>query len=254
MTGWTDPDVTPVGGATPPPDGAPSRSADRAQAEAAFGRPAPSRARARRDDPFGSGSSRRRRGWIRIGLGVLLLVGGIGAAIFGIVQATTEYDRIDEDAVARGTVRDTARPDALRFVSPGPGRRDYTVYLRTGGLGLDSDDEDLTVRDTACVATMPDGVETRFRGARQDIAVTLGSAASVGHFSSQPGTVRVVCAYSSGSRGSRRVRPDAVPFVVTTGRPTLIGGGVLTIVGGVTVALLGGFVLAWGLRGSTRRR
>ncbi len=139
-------------------------------------------------------------------------------------------------------------------MSPAGGRRPYTVYLRTGGLGLDDEDEDLTVRDTACVATMPDGVQTRFRGGRQGTAMTLGSAASVGHFTSQPGPVLVACAYGTGTRGSRRVRPDAVPFVVTTGRPTVLGGGVLMIVGGVSVALLGGFLLGWGLRGSRRRR
>lgn len=89
-------------------------------------------------------------------------------------------------------------------------------------------------------------------GARQGVAATLGNAASVGHFSSQPGRVAIACAYTSGTRSSERRRPDAVAFVVTPGTPSWADGGVLAIIGGVSAALLGGFLAVWGWRGRRR--
>lgn len=204
------------------------------------------------EDPFGSRPTVRRRGWIRLVLGLLLLAGGIAATVAGIVQAVDAHGRIEGDAVARGVVRADAAPAVAFEVPPGERRR-YSVYvLFDEGLFSNEETEDLTVRDTACVATMPDGVETVFSGARQDTAATLGSAASISHFSSQPGRVRVRCGYAGGTRRSVRRRPDAIAFVVTPGRPSIVDSGALTIVGGVAAGLLGGFLAVWGWRGRRR--
>lgn len=186
-------------------------------------------------------------------LGVALLVAGVGFAVSGILQAVDSGRRIESDAVGRGTIRDGGRADAVAFEVPAGGRRDYSVYLLfSGGTFRNEENDDLTVRDTGCLATMPDGARSEFRGARQGVAATIGDAASVGHFSSLPGRVVVSCAYTSGSRRSRRTRPDTVEWVVTPGTPDFLGSGVVAIVGGVTGALAGGFLFVWGWRGRRR--
>ena len=199
------------------------------------------------DDPFGSRPQPRRRevGWLLLALGVLLLAGGIAASIAGIVGAVGNRDAIEDDAVGRGTVRDLdSEVDRIAFAVPEGDRRHFTVYLLFGGVENNSEDRDLAVRDTGCEATMPDGVITRFRGARQGTSVQLGDAASVGHFSSQPGEVAVRCAYLTSTRSSRRRRPDTVPYVVTPGKPSGLTGDVLMIIGGTFAAIGGGF-LGW---------
>lgn len=204
------------------------------------------------DDPFGSRPSVRRHGWIRLLLGVILLVGGVGATVAGIVQAIEARNRIESRAVARGTVRDGLR-GAVAFDVPEGERRRYAVYLLLkGGLVRNSENDDLVARDTGCVASMPDGVLTRFSGSRQTISETLGNAVSVGRFTSQPGRVSIVCGYVSGTRRSERVRPDGVPYVVTEGGPSWTSSGVLTIIGGITAGILGGFLFGWGWRGRRR--
>lgn len=204
-----------------------------------------------REDPFGSRPSVRRRGWVRIVLGAVMAVAGVVTFAVGIVQAVGAHGRIEGDAVARGVVREGAA-GAVAFEVPPGERRSYTVYLLFAGRLPNSEDQDLTVRDTGCLATMPDGATTFFRGARQGIAVTLGDAASVGHFSSQPGRVRLSCGYVSGTRRSQRRRPDGIAFVVTPGRPTLTGDGTAAIVVGVAAAALGSLAAAWGWRGRRR--
>ena len=189
-----------------------------------------------------------RRGWIRVALGLLLVVAGVVATAVGIAQAVTEHGKIEGDAVTGADVRDGGLGDAAAFTVPAGGRRHFSVYLLFDGVESNSEVQELAVRDTGCAATMPDGVVTEFRGARQDVAATLGGAASVGHFTSLPGRVTVRCGYTSGTRSSERRRPDSVPFVVTPGKPSFLDSGVLTIVGGVGVAIAGGFLGFWGWR------
>lgn len=187
-----------------------------------------------------------RRGWVRVVAGLALIVAGVVATGVGIVQAVGAHGRIEGDAVARGQVGGDGAPVA--FTVPGGDRREYSVYLLFGGVESNSDVQELAVRDTGCVATMPDGARTEFRGARQGVAATLGDSSTVGHFSSLPGRVTVRCGYTSGTRRSARVRPGSVPYVVTPGAPSFAGAGVLTIVGGVTAALAGGAFALWGWR------
>jgi hypothetical protein len=203
-------------------------------------------------DPFGSRPSVRRRGWLRMVLGVAALVGGIVVAVFGILEAVESSGNIEGDAVARGTVSVGAQP--LTFDVPAGGTRDYTVYLifPKGNFVNRELEEDAAVRTTTCRATRPGGDTHTFRGSRQGVAQTIGRASTVGHFASAPGQVRLHCAYVDGSRRSNRRRFDSVPYVVTPGKPTFTGGGTLLIVGGVFGAIGGGFLFGWGWKGSRR--
>ena len=196
-------------------------------------------------DPFGSRAAERGPGWVRLVLGALLVVAGVAAAIGGIVAAIDAAGRIEDDAVGRATVRSGEVREVVRFAVPEGERRRYTVYLLFDGVESNSTVRDLMVRDTGCAATLPDGVETTFRGARQGVSATLGDASSVGHFSSQPGRVRVRCAYTSGTRSSQRVRDD-VPYVVTPGTPGQASAPIALILGGVFGALAGGALAWWG--------
>ncbi|UUY03956.1 hypothetical protein LRS13_00035 [Svornostia abyssi] len=232
MSDWTNPDVTPVGGA--------------AGARADQSRPAPLSGG---EDPFGSRPSRRSPGWVRVILGVLLVVASIALIVVGIGKTVESGSGIESDAVARGEVRESVEQTrAVTFVVPPGERRDYTVYLLLTGRDGFENRRDLTVRDTACVAELPDGVQTRFRGARQGASTTIGKASSVGHFSAQPGRVAVVCAYTQGTRSSRRIRPETAAYVVTPGTPGAMGLGIAMIVGGATVLIGAGFLIAWGMR------
>lgn len=199
------------------------------------------------DDPFGSRPKPRRRwsGLPLLLLGVLVILGGIAATVSGIAGAVGSRSAIEDDAVGRGTVRDLdAEVDRIVFRVPGGERRDFSVYVLFGGVESNSEVQEVAVRDTSCEATLPDGVVTRFRGARQGTSLQLGDAASVGHFSSQPGEVAVRCAYLTSTRSSRRQRPEALPYVVTPGKPSGITGDALLIVAGV-LAGIGGGVLTW---------
>lgn len=189
-----------------------------------------------------------RRGWIRVALGLALVLAGTVVAVVGIFGAVSAHGKIEGDAVARANVRDGGLGAPVTFTVPAGERRDYSVYLLFDGVESNSDVQDLAVRDTGCTATMPDGVLTNFRGARQNVAATIGGAASVGHFTSLPGRVRVQCGYTSGTLSSERRRPGSVPFVVTPGAPSFAGSGVLAILGGVSGAVAGGFLGFWGWR------
>ena len=197
-------------------------------------------------DPFGSRRSARGPGWVRIVSGVLLVLAGVATTVAGIVTAVGAGRAIEDDAVGRATVRSGEVRDVVRLTVPDGERRRYTVYLLFDGVESNSTVQELMVRDTGCAATLPDGVETRFRGARQGVSATLGDASSVGHFSSQPGAVRVRCAYISGTRHSERARAETVPYVVTPGTPGDATSGVLLILLGTTGMIGGGFVAWWG--------
>ena len=201
------------------------------------------------DDPFGSRRPTvRRRAWIRVALGAVAVAGGIALAIDGIAGTVDTREQLEDGSVGRGAVRGTGLGEPVAFEVPPGERRHFTVYLLFGGIENNSEVQDLAVRDTGCNALLPDGAQTRFRGARQDVAVTIGHAASVGHFSSQPGRVEVRCGYVSGTRSSERLRPDDVPYIVSPGKPGETVADALRIVGGVFGAIGGGLLLWWGWR------
>lgn len=234
MSDWTNADVTPVGGA----------AGGRAETGPSVTTPGG-------HDPFGARPTQRKPGWIRVVLGSLVVVGAIAMTVVGGLRAIEAGAGIEDDAVARGEVREDGEGRAVAFTVPAGERRDYSVFLLLRGRDNDEDRQELIVRDTACVAEMPDGVETAFRGARQTSATTIGDASSVGHFSSQPGRVTVFCGYSDGTRSSRRIRPEVAAYVVTPGTPGAMSIGIVMLVGGVLLAGGGWYLARWGWR---RRR
>ena len=204
---WHDPDVTPAGqppgagaGAAPPYSGY---------------------------DPFGARPTRRKRGWVRVAIGIVLILGGFAAIAAGIVFAVGERDRIETEAVARG-----ATGEPLAFTADEPG--DYTVFL-IGAFG-DSTRTERVVARTACVVAFSVGAR-QFSGSRQGFSITLGSAASIGHFDAPAGDVELQC------QG-----PGFGEIVVTPGRPG-IGLALGGIFGGAVSILAGIGLLIWGLIG-----
>ena len=190
----------------------------------------------------------RRRPWAII-LGAVGLIAGIVLAIVGIAEAVDTHGAIEGDAVARGVVSEQSQP--VTFEVADGAERDYTVYLtfEKGNYVNRQLEEDASVRTTSCDAALPDGRTHSFRGSRQGVSQRIERAATVGHFSTSPGRVRLHCAYERGLRRSRYRRFDTVDYVVTPGKPTVAGGGTLLIVGGVFGAIGAGFLLGWGLLG-----
>lgn len=168
----------------------------------------------------------RRRGWLRVLFGVVALVAGLIAVGTGIVSVVGERERIEDEAVARGVVGETATFQATQA-------RRYTVYLIFGGrIGNDLREERVIAR-TACATSSG----ASFTGSRQGSAVTLGRASTVGRFDAPAGEIAVRC---SG--------PYAENYIVTPGGASLMGG-VLLIVGGAFLAVGGILLLIWGLVG-----
>lgn len=229
MSGWQNPDVTPVGaapGSLPPAPVAP------------FG-PA--------HDPFGSRPTRRNGRPFLVALGVLLIVGGVVGFVVGLLDVVGAGGDITADAVATGEV---GVGGGVAATFDGQAGEPYTVYVRFGSdLVSDENEQEATVADTVCEVRHPDRRTSVIRGDRQAQSVTIGGRSSIGWFTAQDGETQVVCAYEQGSRYSRRNRAGSVGVVVTPGKPSVATAGFLGIGGGVVVTLLGGWVLVKGLRG-----
>jgi hypothetical protein len=179
-----------------------------------------------------AGPTRRKRGWLRILLGLLLTAGGLAGLGLGIVATIDERDRIDDDAVARGVPGET-----LTFEATEAG--DYTVFLIFHGGVLNSTRrQERAVRNTECQADLAGTGRTVFTGARQGVSTTIGSASSVGRFDTGPGQVTVLCQTFSGDD----------EYAVTAGRPA-IWRSVLMIIAGAIAAAGGIGLLIWGLIG-----
>jgi hypothetical protein len=183
-------------------------------------------------------------GKVQLGIAAPLLV--VGLVILGLCVASLirTNDGIEGDAVARGTLEAGAPATEVSFEVPDGDRRDYTVYIRSGG----SDGRrELVVEGTACSATRPDGDVARFSGANQTFSATLGDASSIGEFSSPPGRVGVACELDGvGSRGvDSPLR--GVPFVVTPGRPGSVLTDILGAIGGGVLVAIGMGLFVWGM-------
>lgn len=231
MSGWHDPDVTPVGAA---PGSLP---------------PAPAPAHGPSHDPFGSRPTRRKGRPILVIAGVLLLVGGIVASVVGILEIIDSGGDITEDAVATGEVGEGG---GVAAAFDAEGGQPYTIYVRFGSdLVSDEAEQDATVADTICEVRHPDGRTSVIRGDRQSSSVSIGGRSTIGWFTAQDvdGETAVVCAYEQGSRTTRRNRAGSVGVVVTPGKPSESVGGFIAVFGGVAVALVGGWALVRGLRG-----
>jgi hypothetical protein len=229
VSGWQDPDVTPVGAA---PGSLP---------------PAPAPTYGPSHDPFGSRPTRREGRPVLVAVGVLLLVGGIVGFGVGLLAIIGSGGEITEDAVASGEVGVGGGVAATFDAEAG---QPYTVYVRFGSdLVSNANEQEATVEDTVCEIRHPDGRRSSIRGDRQAHSVAIGGRSSIGWFTAQEGETAVVCAYEQGSRSTRRNRAGSVAVVVTPGKPSDSIGGFVGVFAGVAVALLGGWAVVRGGRG-----
>jgi hypothetical protein len=162
--------------------------------------------------------TRRKRGPIRVLFGLLLIVAGFAGVAVGIVAVIGERDRIDDEAVARGTL-----PAQLDFTAED---REYRVFVVSGNAESDSS-------ATACRTS----TGTEFDGSDQGVSVTLGNASSVGTFDAAASQMNIACD-----------GPEGVNFIVTPTGGNLLRS-ILIIVFGALVGALGLGLVIWGLIG-----
>ena len=162
--------------------------------------------------------TRRKRGPIRVLFGLLLIVAGFAGVAVGIVAVIGERDRIDDDAVASGTL-----PAQLDFTAED---REYRVFVVSGNAESDS-------TATACRTS----TDVEFDGSEQGVSVTLGNASSVGTFNAAAGQMSIACD-----------GPEGEQFVVTPKAGNLVRS-ILIIVFGALVGVLGLVLVIWGLIG-----
>lgn len=232
MTGWSNPEVTPVGPAgaaagpgAGPPTGAPGPG----------GMPA---------DPFGSRPSGRRRGRVRLALGLLVIVAGAVATTVAVVGLVSDGSGLADRAVAEGAVGEGVVVPAA-FTAPEAG--DYTVYAHFDGFFEEEENRrDRTIADIDCDAARPDGSTATIRGSRQGASQSIGSNSTIGWFSTPAGDVTVTCRY----RRTVGSRADQVELLVVEGRPSVTG--VLAVFVGIAALVVGLMVAVWGW--SARRR
>ena len=162
--------------------------------------------------------TRRKRGPIRILVGLLMIVAGCVAVGVGIVAVIGERNRIDDEAVARG-----ALPQELNFTAES---REYRVFIIGGNA-------ESQAGQTACQTSS--GAD--FNGSQQGVSVTLGNASSVGTFDSPGGALTIACD-----------GPEGASFVVTPTGDGLLRS-ILMIVFGALVGAAGLGLAIWGLIG-----
>jgi hypothetical protein len=161
--------------------------------------------------------TRRKRSPIRVLIGLLLIVAGLAGVVVGIVAVIGERDRIEDEAVAEGTL-----PAQLDFTAE---TREYRVFVIGGDAESDS-------AATACRTSS--GAD--FDGSDQGVSVTLGNASSVGTFDGA-GAMTIACD-----------GPEGVRFIVTPTGGNLVRS-ILIIVFGALVGVLGLILVIWGLVG-----
>lgn len=180
---------------------------------------------------------RRRRSPLLGALAAALLLGGVGAALAGIVGLATDTVPSGDEIQARGVVAGLDGPDArpAQFTAPGDGTS--TVYV-------DVDDElsnnrDQVVAATECDVARANGTHTRFRGNRQGTALELEGLATVGVFSTSEGRIVVSCRQQPFGRhgGAFRLRSER-DFLVVRGKPSERTSPFFLLFGGVAAALL----------------
>ena len=212
---WTNPDVTPVGVV---------------------------------HDRTGRPVSRHRKGWVRIVVGAVLLVGGVAVAIGGILESIEYRSNAFEEAVGEGRLEGVGPTDPVTFVVDDTTGSDFTIFLDTPDTG-NSTSLEREVQSTECDVVRSDGTEEEVLGRIQGVASDIGGLRSVGGFSATPGETTVTCGWRAPSPRLDRGRADSRTFLVSPGAPSLAAGGVLSVVAGVAGALGGGALLAWGLHG-----
>lgn len=236
MSGWSNPDVTPVRSSGPPRP-APPPGTDGSYA------PPP----ALPLDPFGAQPDGKRRGRIRVVVGLVLSAACLVVTVVAFVQGVSTGQSLGDDAVAQGVVGED-RVVPATFTAPAAG--DYTVYVHFDGFreGNDQLQED-TVGDTVCEAALPGGGTATIRGDRQGQSVTLEDNATIGWFSTPAGEVTVTCTYERELR--TRARADEVEVLVVAGKPSV--GDFVVAFAAAAGLVVGIFVTIWGFQARHRR-
>lgn len=190
------------------------------------------------------GTGGRKRGWVRVVLGILgivfvavpLLVGGLV-----IVVGVGRWETFDPEAQGRvpGSVTLDAEKGSRYVVALGTGFENETG----GGRHFNTD----FAVDIRCTITHPDGSEDSIRGDRQTTSVTrAGDYASIGRFEGRGGETTVDCISTSKDVfGEER----DLPMIVHQTNQTLQYVGYGLIVGSVAVALAFVGLIVWGARG-----
>lgn len=199
-------------------------------------------------DQAGAPVSRHRPGYLRILLGAALLLGGIGMAVYGILDSINFRSDAIDDAVGRGLLEGVGPTDPVTFEADDSTGDEFTIFLDTPDIG-NSTHLEREVQSTACTVLRSDGSEKEVLGRIQGTASDIGGLMSVGGFSATPGETTVTCGWRAPSRRLDRGRADERVFLVSPGQPSAAGGGVLVTIVGVFGAIGGGFLLAWGLHG-----
>lgn len=186
-------------------------------------------------------SVRRRRNPLWLVLAVLLAgLGCAGIVWFVVAQIGNVPGR--DDAVAAGRVAALGGADTA--VARFSGQGDYTVWLDLDGVTL-SNNRELIVAATNCVATFEGGGSARFRGARQGASVTIGDRSTVGAFTAAAGEVVVGCRQLPfGRLGRRRALTAERSFFVTPGSPDVGWKPWVGLFGGIGLVILA--VPTWG--------
>lgn len=183
----------------------------------------------------------RRRSIVWLGIAILLLVGGIGALVYGILDTVRSGDKVVEDAVATGRVVALGGENTGGVPFTIVTAQTYSVYI---SLDTDSENErDYLVGATRCDAQFADGSTAHIEGQFQASSSTIGDISSIGYFSAPVGPARVLCYYSDrGFSSFRNELAKSPTFYVSPGKPNVFGS-IFLIIGGAFAALLGVFAM-----------
>lgn len=187
---------------------------------------------------------RRKRGWVRIILGILgvvfVAVPMLLAALV-ILIGVARWESFDPDAQGRVPGRVTLDADSgtTYVVALGTGIKNETG----GGRSFHTD----VAHDVRCTIHHPDGSEDSIRGDRQKNAVSrTGEYASVGQFEGKGGTTDLDCVVTSKDIfGEER----DVPMIVHESNQTLQYVGYGLLIGSVVLTLGCVGLIVLGVRG-----
>lgn len=192
----------------------------------------------------GQVGARRKRGWVRIVLGILgilfVAVPMLVAALV-IVIGVGRWESLDPEAQGRvpGQVTFDAEDGTTYVVALGTG----IINETGGGRSFNTD----VARDVRCTIRHPDDSEDTIRGDRQTSAVTRsGQYASVGQFEGRGGTTVLDCfATSTDVFGEER----DLPMIVHGSNQTLQYVGYGLLIGSAVVVLGCAGLIVFGARG-----
>lgn len=180
----------------------------------------------------------RRLATMALVVGVVLATAGLALAAVGFLRAAGPDRDVGAEALARTS---TLRGGVIELDLVEA--TDLTIFVIVSTAGLGEEEAIAAQRDAVhamrCTVDRPGEGPLTIRGDRQGVGEGTGEVASVGWFSTGPGTVTVTCT-------SDEVDADRVVLLVP-GRPSLTAGGVAFVVTGVLLLMVGVALAAGGL-------